>query len=95
MRRQGRRSARLYFDQRGGVFAEEDAWDVAAEVPEGSAAAMILLEHRWAIPLREAMVRAGGIRLATEFISPLDLVEVGLVSAEEAEALAATDGDAL
>jgi uncharacterized membrane protein len=80
--------------ERSGVFAEE-AWDVLAEVPEDAAAALVLLEHRWAIPLREAIVRAGGVRLASEFISPLDLVELGLVSAKEAEDLAGSDRDAL
>jgi len=73
----------------------EDAWDALAEIPEQSAAALILLEHRWAIPLRDSIGRAGGVRLASEFISPLDLVAVGLVSAQEAEALAAADRDAM
>ena len=73
----------------------EDAWDALAEIPEESASALILLEHRWAIPLRDAIDRARGVRLASEFISPLDLVAVGLVSAQEAEALAAAGRDAL
>ena len=79
-------------EERGGVF-DEEAWDVLAEIPEDSAAMLILLEHRWAIPLRDSIARAGGIRLASEFISPLDLVALGLVGAEEAEALAASEGD--
>jgi uncharacterized membrane protein len=78
--------------ERGGVF-DEDAWDVLAEIPEDSAAMLILLEHRWAIPLRDAIAQAGGFRLASEFISPLDLVALGLVGAEEAEALAASERD--
>jgi uncharacterized membrane protein len=78
--------------ERGGVF-DEDAWDVLAEIPEDSAAMLILLEHRWAIPLRDAIARAGGMRLASEFVSPLDLVALGLVGAEEAEALAASERD--
>jgi uncharacterized membrane protein len=81
--------------ERGGVFDEEQAWDVLAEIPEDTAALLILLEHRWAIPLRDAIARAGGFRLASEFISPLDLVAVGLVGAEEADALASVEGDAL
>jgi uncharacterized membrane protein len=81
--------------ERGGVFDEDEAWDALAEIPPDSAGLLILLEHRWAIPLRDAVARAGGMRLASEFISPLDLVAVGLVSAEEAEALAAADNDAL
>jgi uncharacterized membrane protein len=80
--------------ERGGVF-DEEAWDVLAEIPEDSAALLVLLEHRWAIPLRDAIARAGGFRLASEFISPLDLVALGLVEAAEAEALAAAERDAL
>jgi uncharacterized membrane protein len=78
-----------------GILDEDQAWDVLAEIPEDSAAALILLEHRWAIPLRDAIGRAGGFRLASEFISPLDLVEVGLLSAEEADALVASDAGAV
>jgi uncharacterized membrane protein len=78
-------------DERGGVLDEEQAWDVVEEIPEDSAGLLVLLEHRWAIPLRDAVARAGGFRLASEFISPLDLVAIGLVSAEEAEALESAD----
>jgi hypothetical protein len=77
--------------ERGGVFTDEEAWDVLAEIPDDAAAALILLEHRWATPLRDAIASAGGFRLAAEFISPLDLVEIGLVTAEEAKALEAAD----
>ena len=65
------------------VFSEEDAWDVVEEIPNDSAAALVLIEHHWAIPLRDAVARAGGFRISDGFISPLDLVEIGLVSAEE------------
>lgn len=70
---------------------DEEAWDVLEEIPNDSAAALVLLEHHWAIPLRDAIARAGGFRISDGFISPLDLVEVGLVSAEEAQALHARD----
>jgi uncharacterized membrane protein len=69
------------------VFSDEKAWDVLEEIPNDSAAALVLLEHHWAVPLRDAVARAGGYRISDGFISPLDLVEVGLVSAEEANAL--------
>jgi uncharacterized membrane protein len=69
------------------VFSEDDAWDVLDDIPNDSAAALILLEHQWAIPLRDAIARAGGFRISDGFISPLDLVEVGLVTREEAEQL--------
>jgi uncharacterized membrane protein len=69
------------------VFSDEQAWDVLEEIPNDSAAALILLEHHWAVPLRDAIANAGGFRISDGFISPLDLVEIGLVTAEEAEAL--------
>ena len=65
--------------------AEE--WDVLEDIPNDSAAALILLEHQWAVPLRDAIARAGGFRLSDGFISPLDLIEVGLISAEDAKEL--------
>jgi uncharacterized membrane protein len=73
------------------VFSDEDAWDVIEEIPNGSAAALVLLEHTWAIPLRNAVVAAGGFRIGDGFISPLDLIAVGLVSAEEAAELHAME----
>jgi uncharacterized membrane protein len=66
-------------------------WDVMEEIPNDSAAALILLEHHWAVPLRDAIARAGGFRISDGFISPLDLVEIGLVSAEEARELHAME----
>jgi uncharacterized membrane protein len=70
------------------VFRDADEWDVLADIPNDSAAALVLLEHHWAVPLRDAIMRAGGFRLGDGFISPLDLVAVGLMTAEDVEALA-------
>jgi uncharacterized membrane protein len=73
------------------VLSEEQAWDVLEDIPNDSAAALLLLEHHWAVPLRDAIMRAGGFRISDGFISPLDLVEIGLLSAAEAEELHATE----
>jgi hypothetical protein len=62
-------------------------WDVLDDIPNDSAAALVLLEHRWAIPLRDAVVRAGGFRISDGFISPMDLIELGLLSSAEAKEL--------
>lgn len=81
------------FDERNGFFSGD--WDVLAEIPEGTAAALLLLEHRWAIPLRDAVMRAGGSRLASEFINPLDLVAFGMITRGEAQDLVAAESDVL
>jgi uncharacterized membrane protein len=76
------------------VFTEQEGWDILEDIPNGSAAALLLLEHHWAVPLRDAIARAGGFRLSDGFISPLDLVEIGLVTAEEAQELHAMETSA-
>ena len=67
----------------GHLIPEEEAWYVADAIPNGSAAAIILLEHLWAIPLRDAIVGAGGIALADEWIHASDLIAVGVAAAAE------------
>ena len=69
------------------AFSDEDTWDVIEDIPNDSAAALILIEHHWAVPLRDAIARAGGFRISDGFISPLDLVDIGLATAEEANHL--------
>ena len=69
------------------IFSDEQAWDVLEDIPNDSAAALLLIEHHWAVPLRDAIARAGGFRLSDGFISPLDLVAIGLLEAEEAKEL--------
>ena len=64
---------------------DEDVWYVDDAIPNGTAAAVALLEHRWAIPLRDGIRRAGGFHLADAWIHPADLVGIGLVAAEETE----------
>ena len=73
------------------VFDEAEAWDVLEDIPNDSAAALLLLEHHWAVPLRDAIARAGGFRVSDGFISALDLVAIGLLSAEEAAELHALE----
>jgi uncharacterized membrane protein len=73
------------------VFDEQAEWDVIEDIPNDSAAALVLLEHHWAVPLRDAIARAGGFRISDGFISPLDLVEIGLMTGEEARELHAME----
>jgi uncharacterized membrane protein len=76
------------------VFSDDEAWDILEEIPNDSAAALLLIEHHWAVPLRNAIARAGGFRISDGFISPLDLIAIGLLSAEEAEEHAMEKGAA-
>ena len=68
-----------------GALADEEAWDVLADIPNGTSAAVVLLEHHWAVPLRNAIIRAGGFRISDGFIHPEDLIAIGLLAREEAE----------
>ena len=77
-------AARLW-SQEGGGIGEDDLLDVLDEIPPDTAVAIALLEHRWAIPLREAIVRTGGFPILDTWVHPRDLVEVGLLAAEEAQ----------
>jgi hypothetical protein len=63
------------------AFDEQEAWDVIEAIPDGSAAAIALLEHRWAIPLRESIVRAGGAALADGWVHQDDLAATGVQAA--------------
>lgn len=64
-----------------GMFDDADVWYVADAIPPGTAAAIGLLEHRWAIPLRDTIRAAGGFHLADAWIHPKDLVAIGLDAA--------------
>ena len=67
-----------------GHILDEDIWYVDDAIPNGSAAAIALIEHRWAIPLREAINSAGGFHLADAWVHPTDLIAIGLLAKEEA-----------
>src|SRR3954447_3415488 len=76
------------------LLPDADEWDVIDDIPNDSAAALILVEHHWAVGLRNAIARAGGTRLGDAFISPADLIDIGLLSADEValHALESTNG---
>ena len=66
-----------------GGMLEDQMWYIADEIPEGTAAAVALIEHRWAIPLRESIINAGGFLLSDAWIHPTDLVAIGLAASGE------------
>ena len=61
----------------GHLLGDTEVWYLADAIPEGSSAAVLLIEHQWAIPLRDKIVNAGGIALADEWIHPTDLIAIG------------------
>ena len=68
-----------------GHVYDEEVWYVDDAIPNGTAAAVALLEHRWAIPLRKGIRNAGGFHLADAWVHPADLVGIGLLAADETE----------
>ncbi len=69
----------------GHLIDESEVWNVADAIEPGSAAAIALIEHVWAVPLRAAIARAGGVAVSDEWVHPLDLVEIGLLASDELE----------
>ncbi len=57
---------------------EADVWYAADAIDPGGAAAVAVLEHIWAIPLREAIERAGGRQAAGEWIEESQLAAMGV-----------------
>jgi uncharacterized membrane protein len=71
----------------GHLFDDESVWYLSDAIPAGTVAAIALIEHRWAIPLRDKIVESGGIALADEWIHPADLVAIGRSASREAGAV--------
>jgi hypothetical protein len=51
----------------------ESTWSLADAVPPRGTAAVALIEHRWALPLREAILRNGGRALDETWLARDDL----------------------
>jgi uncharacterized membrane protein len=67
----------------GKMYDSDEVWAIADQIPPGMTAAIAMLEHRWAIPLRDAIGGAKGVVLADEWIHPDDLVRYGAEGAAE------------
>ncbi len=66
----------------GHLFSDTEVWYLTDAIPEGSSAAIALIEHRWAIPLRDKIIDNGGIALADEWIHPADLIAIGAMASD-------------
>ena len=66
----------------GHLFSGDQIPDLAEQMEPGTAAAVVLLEHVWAAPLRDAIANAGGFAIADTFIRPEDLIAGGFIAAQ-------------
>ncbi len=58
-----------------------EPWAISDAIPPGVSAAVVLIEHRWAIPLRAAISSAGGFALEDTWVHPAELAVVGAAGA--------------
>jgi uncharacterized membrane protein/predicted nucleic-acid-binding protein len=58
-------------------FGVGDLQKVKDQIPAGTAALLLLIEHRWALDLKGAVRKAGGIPLTQGFLTPEALFMVG------------------
>ena len=54
------------------IFSGDTALDLLEALPNDSAVALVLIENHWAVPLRDAVWRAGGFNIASRIIRPRD-----------------------
>ena len=82
-------------------LSREEIMNLADELEPGTAAGILLVEHRWAIGFRDAVAAAGGVPLLQGFLSPDALALVGAEAMAAANALesiemaAAVEGEAM
>jgi len=73
--------------EEGGIgLVEAIGAEFIEELPEDSAALLLIIEHAWAVPLRESVVDAGGFLMANQWIGAQDLVMLGAALREDADA---------
>ena len=58
--------------------AEVVAAELLGDLPDGSSALVLAIEHLWAVPLRDAVRDAGGIVLAHRSLTMEDLIAFGM-----------------
>ncbi len=66
-------------------ITEEDIMEITEAIPEGTAAAILIVEHLWAKGLKQAIGDAGGIMISQGMLSPELLISVGEELAEAVE----------
>ncbi len=81
-------------DAEAPTVSEVVAARVLTELPDGSSALVLAIEHLWAVPLRDAVRDAGGIVIAHRSLTAEDLIALGMVLGEEAEIEAQLEAEA-
>jgi len=65
----------------GHSLDQEHQFALVQAIPNNSSAALVLIEHVWAKPLRAAIRRANGMEVANDWLRPDELIRSGLTSA--------------
>jgi uncharacterized membrane protein len=65
----------------GHTLDEDDQFALVQAIPNGTSAAIALIEHVWAKPLRAAIKRADGVEVANNWLRVEDLIRIGLSKA--------------
>ena len=55
------------------------------DLPDGSSALVLAIEHLWAVPLRDAVRDAGGVVVAHRSMTAEDLIAFGMAIGAEAD----------
>ena len=58
-------------------ITEEDILEITEAIPDGTAAAILIIEHLWAKNLKQAIRDAGGVLVSQGMLTPELLVAVG------------------
>lgn len=65
-------------DPADGTAAQILAAEIVGELPDGTSALVLAIEHMWAVPLRDAVRDAGGFVIGHRLLTAEDLVALGV-----------------
>src|SRR5450631_1043921 len=68
-----------------GLLTAQDIEHLAGEIPPGTLAVVVLLEHTWTLNLTEAVRKAGGVLFAGGMVTPEALTQVNAELAAKEE----------
>lgn len=58
-------------------LTEDQLYEIADLIPKNSAAMFLLIEHPWALGMKQGVIDAGGVVLANGWITPATLIAMG------------------